>query len=181
MGEEEDSQPSAAPARQQAAQDLLADLFGGSDSPAATPTKPAGPSNDIMDLLGAGDMSSSAAPAAAPAAPVEAPSATAYDTNGLKLAFTASKDVKQANVTNLVALFTATEGSLQGINLQAAVPKVLLLFVFLSGHVWLRTMTGTDSKASDAANQQRRYLDRRAGEAATAHHVARRCTLLFSF
>lgn len=125
MGDEGDSAPAVAPARQQAAQDLLADLFGGgaedapSSSAAAAPApRPSGGASDVMDLLGGGSDLTAAAP------PAEPPSATAYDANGLRLTFTASKDPKQATVTNLTALFTATEEGVQGINLQAAVPKV---------------------------------------------------------
>lgn len=77
-----------------------------------------------MDLLGGGGGDSDMPTSAAPSPVAEPPSVTAYDSDGLRLAFTAAKDPKQATVTNLTAFFTATGDSVQGINLQAAVPKV---------------------------------------------------------
>lgn len=143
MGDESEGQPTVAPARQQAAQDLLADIFGGGggatpSSAASPPPQQQKPSNDIMDLLGG--SSEAAAPASTSPAPQPA-SVTAYDANGLRLDFSASKDPKQATVTNLTAYFTATEDSLSDINLQAAVPKVCLCPLLESPFAYIEALS----------------------------------------
>ena len=146
MGDEASAASSSASAgvSTQTTHDLLADIFGGSNAPAATeqPTAANTAVNDIMGLFGdssaptvtsptlpAGNMASlfdvsdapSSAPAPVPAGPTQYP---AYAANGLKITLAPQKDAQNPNVVNILATFTATGGSVQGINFQAAVPKV---------------------------------------------------------
>lgn len=153
MGDESAPAPSRGAATQQSTQDLLADIFGTSNDE-ARPAAAAGKSsvNDILGLFGSTSLSSPqsnspapspsmytpstqadlfssapAAPAPAPAAPPALETATAYEANGLKITLTPAKDAARPNVVNVLARFTSTNGeTIEGVNFQAAVPKVRL-------------------------------------------------------
>ena len=59
--------------------------------------------------------------------------ATAYESNGLKITLTPSKDPTKPNILLILARFTATAGEIiEGVSFQAAVPKVSPLFHFIS-------------------------------------------------
>ena len=132
MGEESTSM-SAAPsaASRQTTQDLLADIFGGGDAaPAASVASPAAPapSRPVDDIMGLFGSTAPAAPAPTPAPPPAASTSksyTAYDANGLRITLAPQQDSQNASVVNMTANFASSSpGGVQGINFQAAVPKV---------------------------------------------------------
>lgn len=146
--------------RQQTTQDLLADIFGSSnEESSSTPVISSTPAQasvqDILGLFGATTLSSaspvasiapssnelfnpiSSSPVAVKSipSPLRLVALTAYDANGLKITLTPSKDASRPNVLNVLAKFEANAGMVvEGVNFQAAVPKVrqsLLLSVLL--------------------------------------------------
>jgi AP-1 complex subunit gamma-1 len=134
-------------------------LFGNtslsSSSPAAAPSYAAPTASaDLFSALGNG--SSPAAPkAAAPAPAVTAPSGPqpieAYHQNGLRVTLTAQRDSNNRSVCNILAKFTATEGSpVSSVNFQAAVPKTQKLQML--------AMSNTDVQPGKTETQQLRVM-----------------------
>ena len=117
-------------------QDLLADIFGGSDAPAPAPQAHKSAAADIMSLFDSDAPRAAAAPAPTPAvagataaladlgldepAPaLSVPEHVAYEQNGLRITIAA---VPSSDGAELTALFTSTR-VVEGIAFQAAVPK----------------------------------------------------------
>lgn len=102
----------------------------------SSPPPPAAASSGLggLDIFGASSPSAptpAAAPAPAPkptpAAPpaAAAPAYTAYDQKGLRITLTPSVSAARRDVVNITAKFEATAGGeIEGVNFQAAVPKV---------------------------------------------------------
>ena len=155
MGAPAATEPAAAPAavesKRQTDQDLLADIFGSSSAPTSPPPT-SKPSDDIMALFSSPAPSAAAPPPAAPspaapspaasspvpaASPSSAAELTAYDRNGLKVTFSPQRDRQRSNVINILARFYASSDSndpVEGVNFQAAVPKVLLFYASVLDH-----------------------------------------------
>ena len=136
---------SAAAAVAQSNQDLLAEIFGSSDSTPATTGAQQAQRTTAQDILSLFD-STPAAPAPAPTAPAPAPSTSApipprpaaasppqptqprlvsypaYDKNGLRISLT--PQARQPGVVDIQVRFQVTGAPASDINFQAAVPKV---------------------------------------------------------
>ena len=139
---------SAAAAVAQSNQDLLAEIFGSSDSTPATTGAQQAQRTTAQDILSLFD-SAPAAPAPAPTAPAPAPSTSApipprpaaasppqpaqprlvsypaYDKNGLRISLT--PQARQPGVVDIQVRFQVTGAPASDINFQAAVPKVSLI------------------------------------------------------
>lgn len=118
---------SAAPAKS-SVNDILG-LFGSTSiSPQVTGgslnPKPTKSTSSDLDIF---SQSPSSTPAPVAARPHALEIATAYESNGLKITLTPSKDPSKPNILLILAKFTATGGEMiEGVSFQAAVPKVSL-------------------------------------------------------
>lgn len=114
--------PAPSATGQSSMQDIMG-LFGSTSLESSNPAAAAhSPSEALFSTLDSPSIPS-AAPRTSP--PAATAALTAYDSNGLKITLTPSKDPSKANVLNILARFEANGGVLvEGVSFQAAVPKV---------------------------------------------------------
>ncbi len=123
------SSTSAASSKPRSTVDDIMGLFGNTGAAASSSTN-AGPSSSSNGLDMLSGMSSQPAPAASQPAPPatqksQLQSYTAYEKNGLKITLTPKTSPTQPGMVQILARFTCTGSDLvQGVNFQAAVPKV---------------------------------------------------------
>lgn len=123
-----------APAPTSAHADIMS-LFGGASStPSAAPAPAPSSTMSGLDSLSFNSQPSAPPPKrAAPQAPAPPTAFTAYDKHGLRVTLTPRASPTQAGVIQILAKFTATEGqTIEGVNFQAAVPRVRLSSLLLS-------------------------------------------------
>lgn len=123
FGTSNDESPSSAAPAKSSVNDILGLFDSTSLSPQATGSKPTkSTSSDLGDIF---SQSPSSSPAPPPAKPHALETATAYESNGLKITLTPSKDPSKPNILLILARFTATAGEMiEAVSFQAAVPKV---------------------------------------------------------